>query len=380
MHDTRPSNVADPLAVAEIWATRLGSGSLDDLMEMYGPKAPLHTAIGIKVGRDSIREFWEGSPLLNGAEPEKIVRANGVSVVRWSVPARNATVASTELLIRGGRIVEQWMGEALLTENVLGSIPVEFSHSGGISDGDRQGAIEAMERALEGMDEPVVHVRIRMEHSADRNKDRATSLRAVVDIKGGAIRADVSGDTAHAAIDALESRVRAQVRDRSARRHQLLHRGAGDGTSWRHGDVAPSRPDYYPRPPEDREIVRHKSMAPVGSNVEEALFDLDSMDYDFYLFTAASTGREALVWRDEQRESFVVRFAGGKSDDTVVPDGVIHDERDVPQVDLRTARERLDVGREPFVFFIDSETERGHVLYRRYDGHYGVIVPIDAPD
>ena len=216
MHDTRPSNVADPLTVAEVWADRLGSGSLDDLMEMYGPKAPLHTALGIKVGHDAIREFWEGSPLLNGAGPERIVRANGVSVVRWSVPARNATVASTELLIRNGRIVEQWMGEALLTENVLGSIPVEFSHSGGVSGGDRQGAIDAVERALEGVEEPVTHVRIRMEQASDRNKDRHTTLRAVVDMKGGAIRANVNGDTAHAAIDALESRVRAQVRDRSA--------------------------------------------------------------------------------------------------------------------------------------------------------------------
>jgi len=168
MHDTRPSSVVDPLQVAELWATRLGTGSLDELMEMYSPKAPLHTAGGVIVGADAIREFWEGSPLLRGADPEKIVRANGVSVVRWSVPARNAAVASTELLIRHGRIVEQWMGEALLTENVLGSIPVEFSHSGGISDGDREGAIDAIDRALEGVDEAVTHVRIRMEHSFDR--------------------------------------------------------------------------------------------------------------------------------------------------------------------------------------------------------------------
>ena len=33
-----------------------------------------------------------------------------------------------------------------------------------------------------------------------------------------------------------------------------------------------------------------------------------------------------------------------------------------------------------WVFFRDADSGRGHVLYRRYDGHYGLIVPVDAPD
>jgi hypothetical protein len=27
------------------------------------------------------------------------------------------------------------------------------------------------------------------------------------------------------------------------------------------------------------------------------------------------------------------------------------------------------------VFFIDAASQRDHVIYRRYDGHYGLIVP-----
>src|SRR5690606_19588023 len=37
----------------------------------------------------------------------------------------------------------------------------------------------------------------------------------------------------------------------------------------------------------------------------------------------------------------------------------------------------LDMTGEPYVFFEDPETGRGAVAYRRYDGHYGVIVPAD---
>ena len=36
------------------------------------------------------------------------------------------------------------------------------------------------------------------------------------------------------------------------------------------------------------------------------------------------------------------------------------------------ARERLDVGHEPFVFFV-SDRGRGNVMYVRNDGHYGLI-------
>ena len=37
--------------------------------------------------------------------------------------------------------------------------------------------------------------------------------------------------------------------------------------------------------------------------------------------------------------------------------------------------ERLDASAEPHIFFANATTGRGNVLYRRYDGHYGLIVP-----
>jgi hypothetical protein len=34
---------------------------------------------------------------------------------------------------------------------------------------------------------------------------------------------------------------------------------------------------------------------------------------------------------------------------------------------------RLNIGGERFVFFADTVTGRGTVVYRRYDGHYGLV-------
>lgn len=384
MHDTRPANhpPADPVQVAEMWAARLEAGSLEELMELYGPRTPLHTARDVMVGPDAIREFWERSPLLAGPGPERVLQANGMGVVRWSVRPDTGAVVTTEMLVRHGHIVEQWIGEALVTASVLGTIPLEFSHSGAVSAGDREAVIEAIEKALDGVTDPVTHVRVRMEHSSDRNRERPTSIRAVVDMKGGALRAEVHGETTQAAVDALESRLRSQVRDRIDRRQALQHRGAGGGAaSWRHGSRPANRPDYFPRPPDERQIVRHKSVAPTGSRVEEAVFDLSSMDYDFYLFNESRTERDALLHHDPDGDGYVVWLVGDVTAEVLDDsDGVEVDDRPVPTLSCDQARERLDVGHEPWVFYVDRDVGRGHVLYRRYDGHYGLIVPLDEPD
>jgi len=46
-----------------------------------------------------------------------------------------------------------------------------------------------------------------------------------------------------------------------------------------------------------------------------------------------------------------------------------------PRLSVREAAERLDAAGQPFTFFTDADTGRGCVVYHRYDGHYGLLVP-----
>lgn len=46
-----------------------------------------------------------------------------------------------------------------------------------------------------------------------------------------------------------------------------------------------------------------------------------------------------------------------------------------PRLAPSEARKELDALDSPFMFFADEDTGRGNVLYRRYDGDYGLIVP-----
>ncbi len=259
-------------------------------------------------------------------------------------------------------------------------IPTEVSTSGPVTTAQRS-AIEAMvDKVVRSIDDRVVHVRIRAEQHPEQSKDRPVMVRVVLDIKGGPVRAHVSTASVHEAIDAVEARLRAQLRARSERRLAAQHRGPTSREGeWRHGDLARERPPYFPRPVDERRIVRHKSFAPGASTVEEAIFDLESMSYDFFLFAEAVSGDDALVAKHEDGH-FSVHFLDGGAATAPVPNGVVVDSHGAPQTDIVTAQERLDAGHEPWVFFRDADSGRGHVLYRRYDGHYGLIVPLDEPD
>jgi len=49
-----------------------------------------------------------------------------------------------------------------------------------------------------------------------------------------------------------------------------------------------------------------------------------------------------------------------------------------PRLSLDDAVRVQDGSDAPFLFFLDDANGRGHVLYRRYDGHYGLITPADG--
>jgi hypothetical protein len=48
-----------------------------------------------------------------------------------------------------------------------------------------------------------------------------------------------------------------------------------------------------------------------------------------------------------------------------------------PCLAVSEAIERLELTGQPFVLFVDPDTERSTVVYHRYDGHYGLITPAE---
>ncbi len=146
---------------------------------------------------------------------------------------------------------------------------------------------------------------------------------------------------------------------------------------WRHGSEPAHRPDFYPRPADERRVVRHKSFVLSREMPDEAVFEMEAMDYDFHLFTDVATGQDSVVFRAGPTGYRLARVRRGpdRLGPTAVPMTV--SPVPAPSMDLDEAKRRLELTGYPFVFYADSATGRGNVLFHRYDGHYGLITPAE---
>jgi hypothetical protein len=178
------------------------------------------------------------------------------------------------------------------------------------------------------------------------------------------------------AVDLLEERLRRRLErstrfERNSSRPDLPKNG-----EWRHGDLPTQRPEYFERPVDEREVVRHKTFALEPLTCDEAAFDLDLLAHDFYLFTDVDTGADSVIFHADADSHLELMQAADEvrvSPNCAAP--VTASSQHPVEMTVAEAEERLDASHEPFVFFINPETHRGNVIYRRYDGHYGLITP-----
>ncbi len=219
---------------------------------------------------------------------------------------------------------------------------------------------------------PVLTVELRLDHHADPARDRPNHVEMTVDLDGIVIRARRSAPTMSEAIDRAATRLRRRIDAANERpqARQLRHR---NGDSWHHDDLPADRPGFFPRPAEERTLVRRKTFAMRPESIDEALFDLERLDHDFFLFVHDETDAEAVVYRVGDGYGLMQRVptpAAIKEVETPLDLG--------PAPATTTADDALAVLDEtdaPFEFFVDSHSGRGAVAYRRYDGHDGLIVP-----
>lgn len=194
----------------------------------------------------------------------------------------------------------------------------------------------------------------------------------VFNISGTPVRAEADAPTIPQALDGVVDRIERRIvdlvnrwEDRS-RWLQPDHEG-----EWRRGSPPTQRADHFPRPIDEREVVRRKTFAVAPTTAQEAVYDMEALEHDFYLFTDVVSGSPALVHRRADG-SYAVSGSGD-------PAGELEDlealeaEPPPPTLDEADARGRLDASGEPFVFYIDGATGQGSVVYLRYDGHYGVV-------
>ncbi|GEM25018.1 hypothetical protein NS2_32570 [Nocardia seriolae NBRC 15557] len=232
-------------------------------------------------------------------------------------------------------------------------------------------------QALDHAPEPILSARVRLTGHRDPAVVKPIVAQANINMAGRPVRAQVSAASTREAIDLLAARLRTRLERLS--RHWEALRGGGRSESraheWHHGSAPRERVPYFPRPVEQREVLRHKSYALAGANCDEAAFDMEVMDYGFQLFTESGSGIDNVLYRTGNGEFRLAQIDPH-------PDAVTHGALAVtvsplgaPVLDVDEAISRLELTRWPFVFFRESEQGGGRVLYHRYDGHYGLVTP-----
>ncbi|ABL03352.1 sigma 54 modulation/S30EA ribosomal C-terminal domain-containing protein [Mycobacterium ulcerans] len=227
---------------------------------------------------------------------------------------------------------------------------------------------------------PVLSARVRISQHPDPAVSRPVVAQANFNVDGRLVRAQVHGATAQEAIDRLDARLRRRLERVAehweARRGQQPDAGRAE---WRH-ESEPRQRDtyfpYFPRPPEEREVIRRKSFTMAPCTVDDAATEMGLLDYDFHLFTEQGTGMAGVLYRGGPtgyRLALVAPATADQLSPFELPLSI--SPHPAPILTEAEAAERLGVLGLPFLFFIDAAQGRAGVLYHRYDGHYGLITP-----
>lgn len=209
---------------------------------------------------------------------------------------------------------------------------------------------------------PLLDLELRIDHHSDPARAAANHVEMTADVNGAIVRSRATAPTITEAVDDAADRLRRRVVAANDRRQH---------TAMRHRNTPRI---YAQRPRDTRALSRRKTFALAPESLEAALFDLEALDHDFFLFVHDETGAEAVVYRtDDDGYGLMQRVA---TPDAIAALGIEVNLGPPPAVsNVDDALTVLDALHVPFEFFVDSESGRGVVAYRRYDGHYGLILP-----
>jgi ribosome-associated translation inhibitor RaiA len=256
-------------------------------------------------------------------------------------------------------------------------VQVQAEAQGAVPDGAVSFAVHQVSSLLRMAPEPVLSARAKLIMAADPAVERPATVQLNIDLNGRLIRAQAAGETMREAIHHACDRLRIRI-ERAARNWTAIRGGQpvpGPG-EWRHQSrPAPCLP-YFPRPPEERIVVPHKSYALAHETPDEAVTEAELLDYDFHLFTEKSTGEDSVIYRS--RDGYRLALAHPRTRRLGPADpSITVSQAAAPSLSMAQAIARLEAAGQPFLFFVNTETGRGNLIYHRHDGHYGLVSPAD---
>lgn len=251
---------------------------------------------------------------------------------------------------------------------------VNFQAYGPVPMSARKDAAELMARISDSTPEPLTHARLKIKRDDERPPAQVVLVEARVEVSGIPLRAESTGPTSAAALQDVGDRLSYKLADvpGSRRRHKSRPPSIPPGR-WKISDLPGSRPGFRHRPPERRSIMRRKTYSPDDRcSVYVALSRLQALDYRWFIFTDEADDRTTIVY-DEGKGPTVCKADGSTPDAGSIHPGIEVVTAEAPAIAIAEAVSRLNESDETFIFFTGVDLHGVSVLYRRYDGHYGLM-------
>lgn len=253
-------------------------------------------------------------------------------------------------------------------------IPVQVESHGPVPETMPALAVAKVRSLLRLTGRPVLFARVTLAMASDPAVARPAVACVSVDLGGPIARAQAVGETMREAIERMAARLR--VRLEKLARNWEARRGSrptGIPGEWRHQSIPAPRAPYFQRPAGSRRVIQRGSYAAVRQSPQDAIAELDLLDYDFQIYADKVTGQDTMVYRtvDGYR---LAQLQPRSYLEYALPAAVSVDEHAAPRLTVEEAIAHLEATGQEFLFFADAVTGRGSALYHRYDGHYGLVV------
>jgi ribosomal subunit interface protein len=171
---------------------------------------------------------------------------------------------------------------------------------------------------LDRYDTKIIRTDVELHHEKNRRQqDKCQHIEITCRSRGPVVRAEACAADFYRALDLAVEKLERRLRHAADRRR--VHHGRRTPTSVAkatartdqpQGAVAVAEPDADPLPDDGPgRIVREKEHAAAPMTVDQALFEMELVGHDFYLFADATTGRPTVVYRRHGYDYGLIRLA-----------------------------------------------------------------------
>ena len=251
---------------------------------------------------------------------------------------------------------------------------VRVETHGRVPNGSAELAEAKVGSLLRAAAEPVLSARVTLAVAADPAVARPAVAQATIDMNGRVLRAQAAGQTMRAAIEQMADRLRVRL-GRAARNWAAL-RGTIPWPARRMAAPGHPGPPAPVLPQARRPAGGHQPRQLRGPAGDPGRGDRRAGPAGLRLppvhRAVDRAGQRDLPDRGGYRLAMAHPKPGRLGP---LPGSVTVSQLSAPRLSVREAAERLDAAGQPFTFFTDADTGRGCVVYHRYDGHYGLLVP-----